>query len=204
MAYDGFYAGLSTRATVNEILNDALEVEANITEMQQQINEQAATIQEAYSEAESVVYLPYQAPTVTGTSSGVSLDLSTNNKYTLFKINLVGNVPISFINQSVPSNRWRTIEIHLVQTTGNDTVSSWPPNVVWNQGDDAPRLSTTVGAVDKITLSSSDNGATWVGQYARVFRTVSTSFPVGVAREGDEWIVVHNEVIHECRSSLPS
>ncbi len=190
MAYDGFYAGLSTRATVNEILNDALEVEANIEEMQQQINEQAAAIQDAYDTAETTVYLPYQAPTVTGTSSGLTLNLDPATKFTLFRVNLSGAVPLTFINSSVPATKWRTIELHLVQTTGSDTVSSWPSYIMWNQGDGPPQLSKTAGAVDKVTLSSSDGGYNWVGQYARVFRTVSTSFPIGVAREGDEWIVV--------------
>lgn len=190
MAHDGFYAGLSTRATVNEILNDALEVQANIEAMQDGIEGQIEAINQAYANAEETIYLPYQAPQIEGTPTGVAIDLNPNTKYTMYRVVLNGAVPISFINQTIPSGKWRSFELHLVQGIGGDTVSAWPGNVVWNNGDDAPRLSTTVGAVDKITFTTSDSGSTWQGQYARIFRTVSTEAPIGVAREGDEWIVV--------------
>lgn len=48
MAHDGFYAGLSTRATVNEILNDALEVEANIQEMVVEITAISDSLEETH------------------------------------------------------------------------------------------------------------------------------------------------------------
>lgn len=190
MAHDGFYAGLSTRATVNEVLNEALQLKADIEEMQEDIGDKVGVISSAYASAEKTIYLPYQAPQITAYSSGAVLDLKPDNKYTMYRVVLNGAVPISFINQIVPAGKWRSFELHLVQGTGGDTVSAWPGNIVWNGGDDAPRLSTSVGDVDKITFTTSDSGSSWQGQYARLFRTVSNSAPTGVAREGDEWIVV--------------
>lgn len=190
MAHDGFYAGLSTRATVNEILNEALQVKAEIEVMQDDIEDKVGVISSAYASAEKTIYLPYQAPQITADTNGAVLDLDHENKYTMYRVVLNGAVPIVFINQLVPIGKWKSFELHLVQGTGGDTISSWPGNIVWNGGDDAPRLSTTIGDVDKVTFTTSDSGSSWQGQYARLFRTVSTSAPTGVAREGDEWIVV--------------
>lgn len=169
MSYDGFYADLSTRVSINRLLQEAMQIKADIEELKKGIEDRVEHISSAYNSAEKAIYLPYQAPKVTAYSNGVILDLAPDKKYTMYRVILNGEVPINFINQIVPPGKWKSFELHLVQGTGGDTVSSWPGNIVWNGGGDAPRLSKSIGDVDKITFTTSDGGASWQGQYARLY-----------------------------------
>lgn len=52
MSYDGFYAGLSTRASANEILNQALAAEASISSLAGGVTTAAATAETAAAESQ--------------------------------------------------------------------------------------------------------------------------------------------------------
>lgn len=189
MAYDGFYGGLSTRATVSEILNLAYQVKEESEAILEEIKDIQAQMESEIASAEEILYLPIKAADIT-TTGGFTIDLNTANKTSAFKVTLNGPGACAFSNTAFMAGRWRSFELHLVQGNGTGDVTSWPNSVRWNTGGGPPEINKTTGVITRITFVSLDSGATWVGQYPRKFRTVSTQAPSGVAREGDEWIVV--------------
>ena len=58
----------------------------------------------------------------------------------------------------------KDIRLYIVQGTGSNSVE-FPKNVLWANGV-APILSFKKGAVDVIQLTSIDQGATWLGNFA--------------------------------------
>lgn len=68
---------------------------------------------------------------------------------------------ISAMNITLPSNS-RSVSLTFVMTSNGSYSVSWPANTKW-AGGVPPTLSSTAGRIDVITLSTTNNGITWLG-----------------------------------------
>ena len=133
MAYDSFYSGLSTRASVNEILTLAVATKKEIEELFAQV--QAYSLKAAYSYKK----LP--------NASGFLVDpeVATIQHITLTEV----TTPITIKIPDDPAIA-RQVTVILNQGAGARKVT-WPSNIVWSAGT-APILSFEPGVEDVITL----------------------------------------------------
>lgn len=165
MAYDGFYAGLSTRGSANEILN-------LITEKQQAINASIAagvatleSIAQANQEILDLV-VAYQLAAVYK-----FVNVSASNSYTIalgvasvFRVTMLTEgqfeVILSDTGMTAP-NQAKQATVILKQGVGGTTVS-WPSNVVWANGN-PPTLSFTQNKEDIVTFLHITGENKWYG-----------------------------------------
>lgn len=102
---------------------------------------------------------------LTISAGAVAIDLSLNNYRTL---SLTANVTaISFSN--VPAaTRAVTIVVRIAQdATGGRTIAGWPASVKWSGGAFTP--SAAANAIDMVTLTTHDQGTSYLGSYLKAF-----------------------------------
>jgi hypothetical protein len=62
---------------------------------------------------------------------------------------------------TLPANS-RAVSITLVMTSNGSYSVAWPTNTKWASGT-IPTMSTTSGRIDVVTLSTTNNGLSWLG-----------------------------------------
>lgn len=165
MAYDGFYAGLSTRGSANEILN-------LITEKQQAIDASiaagVATLESIAQDNQDILNLviAYQLAAVYK-----FLSVSASNSYTValgeasvFRINMLteGQFEVILSDTGMPApNQAKQATLILKQGVGGTTIK-WPSNVIWANGN-PPTISFTQGKEDVITFLHITGEDRWYG-----------------------------------------
>lgn len=82
---------------------------------------------------------------------------------TTYSATLTGNVTFTFTNPSASGveQRWT---FYLTQDGTGTRLVTWPASVKWGAAL-APTLSIAAAKTDRITLLSTDGGATWLGSY---------------------------------------
>ncbi|GAF68636.1 unnamed protein product [marine sediment metagenome] len=102
---------------------------------------------------------------VTQTDGTPDFDCAAGNS---FRMVLTENAAPTLSNPS-PTGKRCSIEIDIVQdgAAGAYTVT-WPASVLW-PGGTAPTITVSNDAVDKITLSTTDTGTTWLGNFSQAY-----------------------------------
>lgn len=165
MAYDGFYAGLSTRGSANEILNLITEKQAAIDAS---IAAGVATLESIAQANQEILDLviAYQLAAVYK-----FIDVSASTNYTIafgvasvFRINMLteGNFIIDLSDGGFDTpGQAKQITVILKQGVGGTKVT-WPSNVKWANGN-PPTLSFTQGKEDIITFLRITGDTKWYG-----------------------------------------
>ena len=104
-----------------------------------------------------------RASSLTNTAGAVTIDLNADNYRTLL---LAANVTgITFSNLPA-SGRAMTLCIEIKQdATGGRTVAGWPASVTWLPSAYTP--TSTANKKDLVSLTTFDQGTSWVGTYAK-------------------------------------
>lgn len=93
-------------------------------------------------------------------SNATTLDISGGNS---FDLQLTENTTLTISNPS-PTGKFCQINIDLEQTGAGTFTVTWPASVLW-PGGTAPIITTGLGAIDKVTLTTNDAGTTWYGSF---------------------------------------
>lgn len=101
---------------------------------------------------------------VSSSSGAITLDYSTANS---FATTLTENITAITLSNPPASGNYGEIVWHVTQhASAAKTVAGWPAAVKWADND--PYVaSTTVGAKDRVFLSTNDGGTTWLGEYRK-------------------------------------
>ena len=89
-------------------------------------------------------------------SNVVDIDARTASVFTLTL-----NDIISTMNVTLPANS-RSVSLTMIITSQGSYSVTWPANTKW-AGGTPPQLSTTSGRIDVVTLSTTNNGLSWLG-----------------------------------------
>lgn len=133
MAYDGFYSGLSTRGSVNEILNLAEATRQKIEALYEQVK--AYSLKAAYSHETVLVGVGYEVDPDTATVFHLTLSADSTA--------ITARMP-----EDPKLDRQTTLIIN--QGPGARKIT-WGPNIIW-PGGIAPVLSFEAGKEDVVTL----------------------------------------------------
>ena len=93
---------------------------------------------------------------VTIASGVVDLDATTASVFTITRTKIISSMTVT-----LPENS-RAVSITLVMTSNGSYSVAWPTNTKWASGT-IPTMSTTSGRIDVVTLSTTNNGLSWLG-----------------------------------------
>lgn len=102
---------------------------------------------------------------VASVSNVTTLDMTTGNS---FRLTLIENTTIVLDNPS-PNGVMCEIIVRIHQDSGGGAYTvTWPATVKWPSGV-APVITTTNSAIDRITLTTDDEGTFWYGDYSQAY-----------------------------------
>jgi len=102
---------------------------------------------------------------VASVSGTTTLDITAGNS---FRLTLIENTTIVLDNPSPDGVLCEIIvRVHQDSAGGAFTVT-WPATVKWPSGV-APVITTTNSAIDRITLTTDDEGAVWYGDFSQAY-----------------------------------
>ena len=100
----------------------------------------------------------HTAPSIN--SGAVTFDCESGNS---FQVTLTENITAITLSNPPATGKYGEITIKFVQDgTGGWTVAGWPAGVKW-AGGSAPTITSAAGSIDKVFLSTHDEGAEWLG-----------------------------------------
>lgn len=95
----------------------------------------------------------------------ITIDLSADNYRTL---SLTSNITGITLSNAPSAGRAETIVIRIAQdATGGRTIAGWPASVKWSGGAYTP--SSAANAIDLVTLTTHDQGTSYLGSYLKAF-----------------------------------
>lgn len=103
--------------------------------------------------------------TVSSAAGTLTLDLSTGNS---FATTLTENATVVLTNPPATSNYGELIIKITQDGAGGAFTVTWPASVKWPSGT-APVITVTNGAIDEVTLRTSNAGAEWRGGFSQAF-----------------------------------
>ena len=90
-------------------------------------------------------------------SSGtVTIDATDASVFAITRTEAITSMSIN-----LPANA-RGVSVTLVMTSNGSYSIAWPPNTKW-AGGTPPTLSSVAGRIDVVTLSTTNNGLSWLG-----------------------------------------
>lgn len=102
---------------------------------------------------------------ITITAGAITLDLSADNYRTL---SLTSNITAITFSNVPAAGRAITLCIRVAQdATGGRTIAGWPASVKWSGGAYTP--SSAANAIDMISLTTHDQGTSYLGTYLKAF-----------------------------------
>lgn len=109
----------------------------------------------------------YTAGLVTVAASGAAqtLDLASQPSDVRWRVTLTAASVALTITNPAPV---QVVVVYVAQDATGGRVATWPASIKWDNGL-VPVLSTTAGAVDRISLETLDGGTTWYGSAAGHF-----------------------------------
>ena len=102
---------------------------------------------------------------VSSSSGLITLDLSTGNS---FVTTLTENITAVTISNPSPTGKYCQFTWKIIQDSVSARTVAQPAAVLW-PGGTAPTISTALGAIDKITYETIDEGTVFLGTFSQAF-----------------------------------